>query len=72
MTFESAGPTTPGQWGLEFPNQVEVAPGERKELSLRLTGVSTNGVNTANLRITGEFGTPAKPLLSVRLLPSAK
>jgi hypothetical protein len=72
LSFESVGTTVPGQWGLEFPSQVEVAPGERKELSLRVNGVSTNSVSTATIRITGEFGRAGKPVLSVRLSPTVK
>ena len=72
MSFESAGTTAPAPWSLDLPTQVEVAPGERKELSLRLSGISTNGVDSASIRITGEFGKSGTPVLSVRLSPSVK
>ena len=52
--------------------EVDVAPGERKELALRLTGVSTNGLECATIRVTGEFGSAGKPVLSFRLAPSPK
>ena len=63
---------TPAPWGAELPSDVEVAPGERKELPLRLTGLSTNGLESATIRVTGEFGKAGKPVLSFRLVPSPK
>jgi hypothetical protein len=72
MSFRSAKPIAPDVWGVEFPTEVEVAPGERKELALRLTSVSTNGLKDATIRITGEFGGPRKPVLSLNLVPGVK
>ena len=69
LRFESAGPAKPEPWGVEFPGEVEVAPGERKELALRLTSARTNGVDAAAIRITGEFGGAGKPVLSLNLAP---
>jgi hypothetical protein len=71
LSFKSAKPAVPGPWGIEFPGGTEVAPGERKELALRLTGVSTNGIENAVLRIRGEFGAAGKPVLSLNLVPGA-
>ena len=45
------------------------APGERKELALLLAGVSTNGLECATIRVTGEFGSAGKPVLLFRLVP---
>jgi hypothetical protein len=71
LSFKSVKPTVPGPWGIEFPGETEVAPGERKELALRLTDISTNGIENAVLRITGEFGAAGKPVLSLNLVPRA-
>ena len=59
-------------WGAELPGDVDVAPGERKEVALRLTGLSTNGPVSATIRITGDFGRAGKPVLSFRMVPSPK
>jgi hypothetical protein len=63
---------TPEPWGAELPRDVDVAPGERKELALRLTGLTTNGLESATIRINGEFGRAGKPVLSFRLAPGPK
>ncbi|MGA2657404.1 MAG: hypothetical protein ABSH34_07770 [Verrucomicrobiota bacterium] len=54
----------PEQWQAELPQEVEIAPGDRKELSLRLTGVP--GARIAKARITGEFGSAGRTVLSLR------
>jgi hypothetical protein len=72
VSFESAASPTPAPWGIELPREVEVAPGERKELPLRVTCASTKGVDAAAIRITGEFGGAGKPMLSLRLVPVAE
>jgi len=54
----------PEQWRAELPQEAEIAPGERKELSLRLTGAP--GARIAKVRITGEFGTAGRTVLSLR------
>jgi len=59
-------------WLPEVLRDVDVAPGERKELALRLTGLGTNGLECATIRVTGEFGSAGKPVLSFRLVPSPK
>jgi hypothetical protein len=69
MRFKPTRPIIPDPWGGEFPREVQVAPGERKELALRLTNVNTNGVDAASIRITGEFGGAGKPVLSLNLVP---
>jgi hypothetical protein len=71
MSLKSANPIVPDPWGIEFPREVEVAPGERKELALRLTCAGTNGSDAAAMRITGEFGGAGKPVLSLNLVPGA-
>ncbi|MGO8928237.1 MAG: hypothetical protein ACLQU3_15310 [Limisphaerales bacterium] len=69
MSFNSTRPLVSPPWEAELPREVEVAPGERKELALRLTGVSTNGVEAAAIRITGEFGSAGRTVLSLNLVP---
>jgi hypothetical protein len=71
LSFASANPTRHALWGVEFPREAEVAPGDRQELPLRLSGVSTNGMEGATIRIRGEFGSRGRPVLSLRLLPTA-
>ena len=71
MRFESANPIVPAPWGVEFPKEAEVAPGERKELALRLTYARTNGFDGAAVRITSDFGGAGRPVLSLNLVPGA-
>jgi len=54
----------PGQWRAELPQEADIAPGERKELSLLLAGPA--GPQTAKARITGDFGPAGSPVLSLR------
>jgi hypothetical protein len=72
LLLQPAGSAAPEPWGAELPGDVEVARGERKELALRLTGLNTNGLECATIRVSGEFGSAGKPVLSFRLVPSAK
>jgi hypothetical protein len=72
MSFNSTRPLVSPPWEAELPAEVEVAPGERKELALRLTGVSTNDVEDAAIRITGEFGVAGSAVLSLNLVPALK
>jgi hypothetical protein len=71
VCLKSARPSLAEPWGVEFPREVEVAPGERKELTLRLTYARTNGFDAGAIRITGEFGGAGKPVLSLNLVPGA-
>ncbi len=69
VSLQPNGSATPEPWGAEMPHEVDLAPGERKELALLLAGVSTNGLECATIRVTGEFGSAGKPVLSFRLVP---
>jgi len=71
VSLQPTESATTEPWGAELQPDAEVAPGERKELALRLTGLSTNGLECATIRVTGEFGSAGKPVLSFRLVPSA-
>jgi hypothetical protein len=55
----------PEPWRAELPRETEIAPGERKELSLLVTGPA--GAPTATVRITGQFGTAGGAVLSLRV-----
>jgi hypothetical protein len=59
----------PEGWKGELPQTVEVAPGERKELALRLDHAGTNGWSEVSVRITGDFGAQGRPVLAVRFVP---
>ena len=61
--------TVPQGWTGELPRVVDVAPGERKELALKLAPAGTNGWSEASVRITGDFGGESQPVLSVRFVP---
>ncbi len=71
VSLEPAGSAIPEPWSADLPSQVAAMPGERKDLTLRLTGISNNGLKSATVRIGGEFGQTAKPVLSFRLVPAA-
>ncbi|MGA2867196.1 MAG: hypothetical protein ABSF95_22185 [Verrucomicrobiota bacterium] len=60
----------PEQWQAQFPEQAEIAPGERSELRLRLTGAA--GPPTAKVRITGDFGPAGRAVLSLRFQSQEK
>ena len=61
--------TVPEGWKGELPHELEVAPGERKALTLNLARAGTNGWSQANIRITGDFGAKGHPVVSLRLVP---
>jgi hypothetical protein len=72
VSLQPTESVAPAPWGAELPYDVNVAPGERKELALRLTGLSTNGLECATIRVLGEFGNAGQPVLSFRMVPGAK
>jgi hypothetical protein len=49
----------------------KIAPGERKELPLKLTCAAAGNWDEAKVRIEGNFGRQEKPVLSFRLTPVA-
>ncbi len=61
--------SAPDGWRAELPCEVEVAPGERKELTLSLGRTATNSWKDATIRITSDFGAEGRPLLAFRLVP---
>lgn len=56
----------PEHWKAELPREVEVTPGERKELDLHLTCGEPNSWTVAGVRINGDFGDGGRPLLSLQ------
>jgi hypothetical protein len=61
--------TVPEGWNVDCLRDVEIAPGERKELALTLTNPGTNRWNEAGVRITGDFGREGRPVLALRFVP---
>lgn len=61
--------SVPQNWKAEFPAQAEIEPGDRKKLKLNL--IPPNNVNWSNavVKITGNFASSEKPVLSFRLNP---
>jgi hypothetical protein len=72
VSLQPTGSTTPDPWGAEMLREVDVAPSERKDLALHLSGLSTIGLECATIRVVGDFGGAGKPVLSFRLVPSPK
>ncbi len=61
---------TPTGCRVRFPEEVTLQPGDRKELSFRLTCNSTN-TSVITLGVVGHFGAAGKAVLSLRLIPNA-
>ena len=59
----------PEGWTADFPRQAEIAPGERKELTLSLTKSGTNSWTEAGIRVNGDFGSAGRPVLAFRFVP---
>jgi hypothetical protein len=61
--------TVPDRWKADMPTEVEIAPGERKELTLNLTAPEAKGWTEAEVRIRGDFGAVGRPVLAMRFVP---
>jgi hypothetical protein len=72
VSLQPTASATPAPWGAEILPQVEIAPGERRELALRLTSLSTNDLECATIRVAGDFSKAGKSLLSFRMVPNPK
>jgi hypothetical protein len=57
--------TAPPEWSVNFPAEVELEPGERKELTLALANAKSWD-KAATVGIKGDFGTVGEPVLSMR------
>jgi len=62
--------TAPAGWTVQFPGQVELAAGERKELALTVDSHSGATAPVETIGIQGEFGDAGQPVLSVRVTPT--
>ena len=71
VSLPSANPPAAAPWQIEFPSEAAIAPGERKELPLRLTRADVNAAREATLRITGDFGAGGRLVLVVRFAAAA-
>ncbi|MGD0091103.1 MAG: hypothetical protein ABSE73_14390 [Planctomycetota bacterium] len=60
----------PEAWKAELPEQLELAPGERKELALKLDCQAGSSAQIEVLKITGAFGAAGNAVLSLRLMPT--
>lgn len=61
--------TGPQGWKITFPDQVELAPQERKELGLTVNCRGTTAQLVEKLRIEGDFGSAGRAVLSMRVMP---
>jgi hypothetical protein len=59
----------PPGWVAGFPEQLELEPNERKELSLSVDCQAGSAALTEAVRIEGDFGAAGKAVLSLRLRP---
>jgi hypothetical protein len=57
----------PSRWAVNFQRDVELAPGARQELPLRLDSQRDAGWTNAAIRISGDFGPAGKPVLALKL-----
>jgi hypothetical protein len=61
---------TTDAWQAEFPSEAELAPGERRQLALKLRPADKPWTEAA-IRITADCGSGGKAVLSVRLTPGS-
>jgi uncharacterized membrane protein len=59
----------PDGWQMEFPAEVDLAPGERKELTLSLRAPNAKTWTQAPIRISADFGPAGEPVVALRLAP---
>ncbi len=62
---------SPG-WEANIGSDADLAPGDRKGLTLTLTKTGTNSWTDANVKITGDFGAQGRPLLSLHFVPETE
>jgi len=60
--------TAPAGWKAALQGEIEIAPGDRKEIALTLTGNGKEFVQ-AGVHIRGDFGAAGQPVLSLRFVP---
>jgi hypothetical protein len=59
----------PKNWNAELISQTEIAPGERKALTLNLISPENASWTNATVKISGRFSSTEKPVLSMQLIP---
>jgi len=64
--------TVPSDWNAEFSHETDLAPGERKEMSLLIKPLQTGTNSNVNIRIEGDFGPSEKPVLSVHFIATTE
>jgi hypothetical protein len=64
--------TGPEGWKLDLAKTVRIPPEERVQLALTVEAGAAASVETATIRIRGDFGPAGKPVLSLRLAPEPK
>lgn len=62
----------PAGWTLAAPAKLELAPMERQELALTRTTAPAPSPSPEVIRVEGDFGRAARPVLSVRILPASQ
>jgi hypothetical protein len=62
----------PGDWQVLLPSDVQLAPGERKQLSLGIQPGRTVGGEPAKVRLVGDFAGTGRPVLSLRFITTGK
>jgi hypothetical protein len=58
----------PAHWEAVLPEDIELAPGDRKKLILKLDGPELQGGNEARVRISGDFGEAGGTVLAFRMI----
>jgi hypothetical protein len=57
----------PNGWDVSIPDRVELAAGERKQLTMSIHRPVANGESPEKIRLTGDFGPAGGAVLSIRL-----
>ena len=58
----------PEGWKAKLPTDVEVSPGERKELEMELESNGNKTATEADIRVMGDFARAGQPLLALRVV----
>ena len=61
--------TAPEGWVAQFPETVEIEPGERKELALKIDCHAGSTTLTGDVKVAGDFSKSGRAILSLRLMP---
>jgi hypothetical protein len=64
--------TAPEGWKASCPADIDLAPGDRKEIALVLTSPAGKEFALAETRIRGDFGAAGSAVLALRLVPRPK